>query len=56
MKPDPVLPVCENVKGPYAALNNPSAKAAGFTVIAGHTTLRVKFCVASGFTLLVAVN
>ena len=28
----------------------------GVTVIAGQTTLSVKFCVASGGTLLVAVN
>src|SRR5262249_41106076 len=57
VKLDPVLPVCVNVTGPYAVWKRPSGIAVdGFTVIAGQTTLRVKFCVASGGTLLLAVN
>ena len=56
MKLDPVLPVCVKVNGRYAVLNRPSAKADGFTVIAGHATVSVKFCVATGGTPLVAVN
>src|SRR5262245_66607010 len=56
VKLDPVLPVCVNVTGPYAVWKRPSGIVAGFTVIAGQTTVSVRLLTASGGTPLLAVN